>query len=227
MNTSKVKDFLDSILTLLFPEKESLLGVAELRQLQSATPETLLKDAPSKEPLPHGAMFASLNYQHPLVKELIWQLKYKHKKKLAKLFAECLYSSMIEELAEKKLFDNFTNPLLVPIPLSKKRLRERGYNQTELIASEMSLIDSAQNFSVNTSVLYRIKDNEHQARLKDKKSRLENSRETFAILDASKIRGRNIILLDDVITSGATMLSARKELLRTGAREVYMISVAH
>ncbi len=220
-----MKHFLDLILSFIFPinERERALQI----ELKSISSTSLLKIAPSVLPLPNDEMLSVLNYQNPQVKEIIWQLKYKSQKKYARLLAECLYPSLIEELSDKKLFENFTNPILVPIPLSKKRLRERGFNQTELIAREMSFIDEGKNFTVDTSVLYRIKDNEHQARIKDKRGRFENSKETFAILDKNKVLKQNIILLDDVITSGATILSAQKELLDAGARMVFMISIAH
>jgi competence protein ComFC len=106
-------------------------------------------------------------------------------------------------------------------------MRERGFNQCELLAKEMSLIDGTKNFTIDTSVLYRIKDNEHQARIKDKRARFENSKQTFTILNKTAITNRNIILLDDVITSGATILSAKNELRKAGARKVFMVSIAH
>ena len=220
-----MKHFLDLIFSFLFPiTKEERLFK---ERLESISPQLLLENAPSILPIPDDGMLAALNYQQIEVKEIIWQLKYKGRKKLATLLAQCLYESLIAELSDKKLFDNFTEPLLIPIPLSKKRLRERGFNQSELIAREMSFIDGDRNFTIETSVLYRIKDNEHQAHIKDRRARFENSKRTFTVLNRDKVLKRNIILLDDVITSGATMLSAKEELLNAGARMVFMISVAH
>jgi ComF family protein len=223
--TILMKQLLELILSFVFPisnEEQKLL--AELYML---TPEILLTEAVCILPLPQENMLSVLSYKHPQVKALIWRLKYKNQKRFAKLLAECLYQTLLEELSDKKIFNNFSKPLLIPIPLSKKRMRERGFNQSALIAYEMSLMDEGRNFTLDAAVLYRIKDNEHQAQLKDKRARFQNSKETFAVLNKEKVSKRNILLLDDVITSGATILSAKKELRRAGARNVFMISVAH
>jgi competence protein ComFC len=220
-----MKSFFNFLLSFIFPlsSEDRLLQ----EQIEALTSEELLRIAPGSLHLPDEEMLTALNYQNKYVKEIIWRLKYKAQKQHAALLAECLYPLLIEALSEKKLFENFTDPIMIPIPLSKKRMRERGFNQCELLAKEMSLIDGTKNFTIDTSVLYRIKDNEHQARIKDKRARFENSKQTFTILNKTAITNRNIILLDDVITSGATILSAKNELRKAGARKVFMVSIAH
>ena len=74
------------------------------------------------------------NYRAPLIKKLIWSLKYKGSFKTAKLFAEVLSEYLLEELSDLNIFSGFENPILIPIPLSKNRLRERGFNQVERVA---------------------------------------------------------------------------------------------
>lgn len=220
-----MKYFLELLLSFIFPMSDEERRVYQ--EIHQTTSQSLLTKAPSILSLPHEDMYSALNYQNILVKKIIWQLKYKNEKNFAKLLSACLYPGLLEELSDKKLFENFTNTLLIPIPLSKSRFRERGFNQSELLCRELSLLDQHKNFSLDTSVLYRIKDNEHQARLKDRGSRFKNSEETFAVLNKRTVLNRNVILLDDVITSGATILSARKVLLASGAKNVFMISVAH
>ena len=220
-----MKRFFDLFLSLIFPQSESERLFQE--KLRVTTPESLLQIARLTSELPQKRMFSALNYREPIVREIIWHLKYKHQKNLSGLLANCLYPLLLEELSEKKLFENFRDPILIPIPISKSRYRERGFNQSELIAREMSLIDSHQHFEININVLYRVKDSEHQARIKDKRLRTLNSKDAFAVRNASAISKRNIILFDDVITSGATTLSAKQELLKAGARKIIIVSVAH
>jgi ComF family protein len=217
--------FLDTIFNIVFPAKCVLCGKSGVDLCLDC-----LKDAPGAERESAKWIFPLYDYRHPAIKKSLWLLKYKGKKRLANVFAEILYEKMLEELSELSVMENFTEPILIPIPLSAKRYRERGYNQAQLICEEIMKIDNVRkniNFSLEKNVLIKPKDTEHQARIKDRGARLKNMTGSFAIKNAELVKNKNIILIDDILTTGATLSEARKALKQSGARKVIAFTVAH
>ena len=172
-------------------------------------------------------IFTIFDYRNPLIKQAIWKLKYRNKKEIAIDLAQTIYDRLLEELSELQIMENFVNPILIPIPLHKKRLRERGYNQAEIIAKEIIKNDIGNTFTLLTHVLYKIKDTESQMSIKDRKKRLKNLRGAFIVKNPEQVQKRNIILIDDVTTTGATLNEAKKVLEKAGARKVIGFTVAH
>lgn len=110
--------------------------------------------------------------------------------------------------------------LIIPVPLYPKRLRKRGYNQSELLAHEISRrIGTA----VDASMLRRIRDTETQTELSEKERR-ENVKGAFAV--KVKCVGKRILLIDDVCTTGSTMSECAAMLRKAGAAAVYGASAA-
>ncbi len=167
------------------------------------------------------------NYRNKTIRKAIKFLKYKNRRNIGKILANSLYDVVLEELNEQYIFSDFKNPLLIPIPLSKKRYKERGFNQSEIIAKEMSLINKNTSFVLALNVLYKIKDTDSQVSIKDRKKRLQNLARCFSVKYVDKIKNRNIILIDDVTTTGATIKEAEKTLLKSGARKVIAFTIAH
>ncbi len=167
------------------------------------------------------------SYEDTLIKQGIKSLKFKRNKEIAKIFGQILYDNLLENLFEAEKFSGFKNPILIPIPLSKKSLRERGFNQCEIIAREMASLDNNSNFVFENNVLLKTKDTPHQSRTKNKKERLENLKNCFSIQNKEKIKGRNVILLDDVVTTGTTLKEAGKTLRKYGAKKIICLTVAH
>lgn len=167
------------------------------------------------------------DYSDPAVKRLIWSLKYKGNLKTAKLFAEVLSEYLLEELSDLKIFSDFNNPMLISIPLSKKRMRERGFNQVERIAKLVVNYDKNTNYKLETNILKRIKHTPSQTKLVNKEERIKSIRGAFEVASEEQVRGRNIILLDDVITTGSTLNEAKNTLLGAGARKVICVALAH
>lgn len=108
--------------------------------------------------------------------------------------------------------------LVLPLPLSKKRFRERGYNQSYLIAC--GFLEKRPPFNF----LLRIKETKPQTEL-SYKERLENIKGAFWVLK-EKVEGKRVLIIDDVMTSGATLNEASKTLKEAGAKEVYACVVA-
>jgi len=170
-------------------------------------------------------IFPMYDYRHPPIKRAIWLLKYKGKRNLAGIFAEAMHARILEELADLDRLENFRNPILVPIPLAPGRRRERGFNQAALICDKLSKLNL--DLELLKKVLIKPKDTEHQARIEDRRRRLQNIVGCFRVSDPTKIKNRNIILIDDVTTTGATLSEAKKVLREAGARKVIAFAIAH
>ncbi len=135
----------------------------------------------------------------------------------------------LAEIIYKKInFSNCggsTSRIIIPVPLSGKRFRERGFNQTELIARHLS--DKLKpNFSVLNNVLYKNKDTISQVEIKNRKERLRNLKNTFSVKNSGLIKNEVIFVLDDVTTTSATINEARRALLKAGAKKVIGLVVA-
>lgn len=218
--------FLNTILDIIFPVKCILCGKSGIDLCWAC-----LSDSPPAERESARWIFPLYDYRHPPIKKALWLLKYKGKKRLAKIFAEILYEKILEELSDLSVMENFVEPILIPIPLSPKRHRERGYNQAELICEELIKLDKQLNLSLEKNILIKPKETEHQAHIKDRRARLKNMIGSFAIKNTEKnirkIKGRNIILIDDILTTGATLNEAKKILKKAGARKIIAFTVAH
>jgi len=200
---------LDTILNIVFP-----VNCVSCGKSGSDLCPKCLSTSPAAERESANWIFPSFDYRHPPIKKSIWLFKYKGKKRLASVFADVMYGKIIEELSELSVMSNFRDPILIPIPLSKKRYRERGYNQAELICRELIKMDEKnnvdKNFSLEKNVLIKIKETEHQANIKERKDRLKNLSGSFAVKNEDIIKGKNIILIDDVLTTGTTLTEAKK-----------------
>ena len=184
-----------------------------------------LNDFPKAERQTEEWIYPLFDYRHPPMKRAVWLFKYAGKKNLVKTFGENLAEYIMLELSELEPLENFRNPILIPIPLSRKRLKERGYNQAELLCE--SILAKNKNLTYMKKVLVKTKETEHQARLKDRDNRLKNLIGSFEVVDISLIKNRNIILVDDVTTTGATLTEAKKVLRKAGARKVIGFTLAH
>ena len=175
-------------------------------------------------------IFPLYDYRYPPIKKALWFFKYNGKKKLAEIFAENIYDKILEELSELSVMENFREIVLIPIPLSSKRYRERGYNQAELLCKELEKINTARkcaNMELKNDILIKIKDAEHQARIHNRSERLKNIVGSFSVKNSESIKNRNIILIDDIVTTGATLNEAKKILKQNGARKIIAFTVAH
>lgn len=166
-------------------------------------------------------------YQDPTIKKLIWLLKYRGVKEIGQILGEILYENFIEQLAENEIYHPTSGQILVvPVPLSPKRQKKRGFNQAEEIAKIFSQNDS-RSFSLVKDLLIKTKETKSQVTIRERTQRLNNLGGVFAIKDKKKIRGKTIILLDDVTTTGTTLTECEKVLKKKGAWRVIKMAVAH
>ena len=177
----------------------------------------------------HGACecLAPLPYKKPLVRYAIQAVKYHGHKRAAVLLGETLAPFVAEELSDRRMFGSFMNPLLIPIPLHKTRLRERGFNQSERIASALYASMLCEGMTLEQQLLERTKHTESQAHSTSKAERFANMEGAFTVTDPERVAHQDILLLDDVMTTGATLSVAQKALYNAGARNVLCVAVAH
>ena len=171
-------------------------------------------------------IYTLFDYRDEVIKNMIWSLKYKKNKKVAKLFAQILYDFLQEELSDLNVYSDFNKPLLIPLPMHKKHLQERRFNQTEILAKELCDIAGESLCILKTDLLKKIKNTSSQTTLVRSK-RLKNIKGVFYVNKPDEIKNRDIILLDDVITTGATLKEARKVLLAAGAKNIISVAIAH
>jgi len=161
-------------------------------------------------------------YKNPLVREAIRQIKYKENRRLVKIIALIICSELLEEISDLSIFQNFQEPVLVPVPMSNSERKERRYNQVELLINEIVKISDGI-FKSDFNLLKKIKNTKRQTGLK-REERLENVKGAFEA--DFKVLRKNIILVDDVTTTGATISECRNVLSGAGVRNIFSLTIA-
>ncbi|MBU2101690.1 ComF family protein [Patescibacteria group bacterium] len=167
---------------------------------------------------PECRLFALGPYEDVVLKKLIHHFKYKSFRN-ALTPIEPFINIYLEDLVEGTL-NSYC--IVVPIPLHKTRLRERGFNQSLLIAE---IIGEKLNLKVVPEALKRIKNTKHQTEIQDDIRRKKNVLNCFAI-DEKSVRNKSVLLVDDVYTSGATINEAVKMFRHAGAKEINVFVLA-
>lgn len=151
------------------------------------------------------------------VQHLIHQLKYKGHKEIG-VYVGRLYGA---ELREEPVYKDID--IVMPVPLHRSKYRSRGYNQSEQFAMGLC---SALPVALNVHTLYRALASETQTR-KSRFNRWENVKEIFALRDEEQLKGRHVLLVDDVITTGATIESCAAMLLKVPDVKVSVVALAY
>ncbi|MBQ9832933.1 MAG: ComF family protein [Clostridia bacterium] len=141
------------------------------------------------------------------VKKAVWRFKYEGKAYIA----YCLATFMT-------IGDDWQIDCVVPVPLHKKREKKRGYNQSMYLAER---ICEKYELPLNTNLLTRVKDTTTQTDM-TREERLANIKDAFRT--TANVKGANILLIDDVVTTGSTLEECVKTLKRAGANEVYALT---
>jgi len=165
-------------------------------------------------------LYFALPYQNQLIKNLIKLFKYQP---FVKELSQPLSSLIIThfQLIEKSPAD-LAGYILMPVPLEKKKLKWRGFNQAEELAKELN---SFLKIPLINEVLIKTKETLPQAELSGKE-REENIKGVFSCRNKEKISGKKILLVDDIYTTGSTMKEAARVAKAAGAKEIIGIAVA-
>ena len=145
-----------------------------------------------------------------IVKKEITRYKFNNKPQYFRTFGKLLGNILLEK---KEYIDC---DIVIPVPMYKKRKTERGYNQSELIAKKVSQI---LRIDYKNNILIKAKDTKPQSSL-GKEEKATNNIDAFTIIHKNKNYGKKILLIDDIITTGATIENCAMELIKAGAKEV-------
>jgi len=154
------------------------------------------------------------------LRELIHLLKYNQVRPAANVLGRMLMEA-VEDL--KPLF-TASEVLVVPVPLHSGKLRQRGFNQSELIARAGLKLNSGR-FRLIAGLLERRRETKSQIGL-SRHQRRENIRGAFVVAKAGEVVGREVLVVDDVFTTGTTVSECARILRRAGASKVFVATVA-
>lgn len=160
-------------------------------------------------------IITNASYDNKLLRVAIHALKYSYIEQLAQPLGQLLLEGFKKSIKGTSSFD-----LIIPIPLHKKRFKERGFNQSKLIALPMARY---LNCPVSEDVLIRRKNTTSQMTL-NRVDRLKNVENAFAA--KKSVINKKILLVDDVVTTGSTLHHATQALKNAGAKEVLAIVLA-
>ncbi len=150
-----------------------------------------------------------------MLEKLLYQLKYRGKKEVGAYCGRLMGQSL-----QHSLFANAD--ALVPLPLFPKKERARGYNQSAILCEGLAAV---MNKPVWKDVIQRMSTTETQTH-KNRIERWENMQGRFSVTDAAKVKGMHVLLVDDVITTGATLEACGTELVNAGA-EVSIVTLGY
>ena len=151
-----------------------------------------------------------------ITQKLIHQLKYNNSPEIGELAGRWMAGELVKHKVHKE-FD-----LVIPVPLHDWKKRRRGYNQSDHFALGIS---GALNISYKPELLRRTKTGESQTR-KSRIERWKNSRNAFKVTDPTEVKTRRILLVDDVVTTGATIEACASALVHYGVAEISVASIA-
>lgn len=160
---------------------------------------------------------SAAEYASGEIRSLIHALKFQYVRSAGEFLG-----GLLATYAQSVSFD-WKEYVIVPIPLGARRLRERGFNQSEIIAEALARPLGLQ---LETENLIRPKNTTPQSELKEPEERRENVRDCFALRSPETLKGKHTLLVDDVTTSGATLLEAARVLKAAGAKKIVALTVA-
>ena len=155
-------------------------------------------------------------FKYKDIRNLILRYKFNNQSCLNNTFANIILKN--KKLCRKiKIYD-----IIIPVPMFHKKKKNRGYNQTELITSKIA---KCLGIYTNNNILIKSKNTKTQSTLKEK-NRYENIKNAFSIKNNELIKNKNIILFDDIITTGATVNECSKILKQNGVKNILVLSIA-
>lgn len=212
--------YVERFLSLLFPDTCMECGVRGVL-LCSACFATI-PPAPQNEDPQILSVFA---YKDRRAQRLVWLLKYQQGRRVAELFAPLL-ATYIQKVCAECAVCRVGTVVLVPMPISKRRRRMRGYNQAELIARAVAA--RAPSFVVRTDIVQKVRHTPQQAKTASRTERLENLAHAFrAAVPENANAECSVVIIDDVATTGASISAVRAALREVGYTHIHAVTVAH
>jgi competence protein ComFC len=178
-----------------------------------------------KAPQPHTANTYSLyDYQNKKVKKLIRYLKNHRDPALKKILAKEMHDYLLPILADFYEFHEFEKPFIIPVPISRKRKKERGFNQCDDLAKYLARYITGAQYIKNGIKKH---NSAKQSLIKKRVDRYKNAHQSFSLQNKTMFRNADIIIVDDLVTSGATLSAVIRELKKSKTRNIIAITIAH
>lgn len=208
---------LHRLLNLLFPPR-CILCKKLLSRQETDLCHNCRRDTPdfsgSKIHFPFVARWTALWYYKDNVRKSLLRYKFHNRRSYAGVYGRMLAMKLLKEMPD---FD-----VLTWVPIGKRRLRRRGYDQVELIAAAVA----AELETKSIPTLRKIRNTPPQSGIRGAAARRANILGAYRVEDPAAIAGKRVLLLDDIITTGATASECARTLLVGGAKEVYVAAVA-
>lgn len=228
--TIAVKIFFLDLLDFFFPNfcvicskkiKRNIFSICEgcVNQIEKSNPNDIIEfyhNNLREERLINNFYSAYEFIRDGIFQQIVHKFKYNGKSQLGillgrKLGEELLKQPWIEEI-----------DLIVPVPIHRNKKMQRGYNQSSLIAEGIYQII---NKPIDERIIKRIRNTETQTHL-NLQERIENVKGAFKIMNKNKLKGKSILIVDDVCTTGSTVNEVARTLLNAGAREINLATLA-
>lgn len=174
-----------------------------------------------------SARLSLLAYKQRIVQSSIWGLKFHNQTHYATIYGILVYESLSDLLGEITPLYDFTDPLLLTVPSHSSTTRKRGYEVPRLVATQACKQGLRYWVTHVPYLLIKVRKTKQQSRIAERSQRLTNPHGVFVVSEPGRVRGRNIVLLDDVHTTGATLEECTRVLLGAGARRVLRITLAY
>lgn len=206
-----------TLLDLLFPPKCVFCG--KLTKQGNVCPACEKKltalEQPKNRTLPGGLLCVSALPYEDIVRQSILRFKFEGRDFYAAVYGEIMARTAALELADR--FD-----LVTWVPVSKKRKRERGYDQAELLAKEVCRLWGAE----PVQTLEKMRDNPAQSGLTCAEQRRANVLGVYETINREQLTGKRVLLVDDILTTGSTVSEAARVLRFAGALDVMVLTLA-
>ena len=219
----------------IFPPRESEVVVRQATRdaIARLVMPQIVSLAVNKEEIEPLSVTALLPYRTELIQSLVLEAKFE-KNRRAQALLGSVVTDYIKVWSKTRTFEGQPPPnmILVPLPLGEKRRKERGYNQVEEVSlfamQTLHADDDVFTIRLATDLLMRVRETAPQMTL-GKAARLLNMREAFGLAHPTSPLDPSLtyILLDDVVTTGASLAAAHDTLIKAGAKQILVLALAH
>lgn len=214
-----MSNLLEKVFELIFPSVCGFCGKLDKNSLCARCKNKLEKELKERIEMVQDRNFSYLVYlfnYNGIIREKIIAYKFNDMAHLSSTFAKFI-------IKNKKICGFLRKyDIIVPVPIHNKRKKERGYNQSELIARNIA--DFTQ-LELASDVLMKTKNNTAQSSL-NKADRQNNVKNVYGIKNAEKIKNKRVVLIDDIYTTGSTVNECSKILKNAGASEIAVLVIA-
>lgn len=211
---------LSNIINLIYPTVCGICGEISKEDICNKCKVKIRKFQRSKKHIYLTKNFDTHMYlfdYQSIIRQKILQYKFGEKTYISRCFIETI-------LKDEKVCRFLKNyDIIIPVPISNKRKKTRGYNQSELIASKLA--KKIESLEYKPKILYKIKDTLPQSTL-DKEKRIENIKGAYYIKNELILKKKKVLLIDDIFTTGNTVDECSRVLKQSGAKEIGIFTLA-